>query len=80
MSETTEGAGPSLAAHSKDASTHGQSPASAASGEKRSVNPAGEAVTRLIEQAEVIIRGQPLVSAGILVAAGIFIGKLLSRR
>jgi ElaB/YqjD/DUF883 family membrane-anchored ribosome-binding protein len=80
MSETTEGAGPALAAHSKDASTAGQSPASAASGEQKSTNDEGEALTRLIEQAAEIVRGQPLVSAGILIAAGIFIGKLLSRR
>ena len=68
MSETTEGAGPALC------------PASAASGEQKSTNHEAEALTRLIEQAAEIVRGQPLVSAGILIAAGIFIGKLLSRR
>jgi ElaB/YqjD/DUF883 family membrane-anchored ribosome-binding protein len=80
MSETTEGAGPAIAAHSKDASTPGQSPASAASGEARPASHEGEAVNRLIEQAAGTVRSQPLVSAGILIAAGIVIGKLLSRR
>jgi len=80
MSETTEGAGSALAAHSKDASTAGQSPASAASGEQRSTNLEGEALNRLIEQAAEIVRRQPLVSAGIFVAVGIIIGKLMSRR
>jgi hypothetical protein len=80
MSETTEGAGPAIAAHSKDASTPGQSPAPAASGEARPASHEGEAVNRLIEQAAGIVRSQPLVSAGILIAAGIVIGRLLNRR
>lgn len=80
MSETTEGAGPALAAHSKDASTPGQNPASAASGEAKRAAHEGEAIARVMEQAADIVRGQPLVSAGILIAAGIVVGKLLSRR
>jgi ElaB/YqjD/DUF883 family membrane-anchored ribosome-binding protein len=80
MSGTTEGAAPALAAHSKDASTPGQNPASAASGEAKRTTHEGEAIARLMEQAADIVRGQPLVSAGILIAAGIVVGKLLSRR
>ncbi len=41
MSESTEGAGPALAAHSKDASTPGQNPASGATGEARPLQQGG---------------------------------------
>ena len=74
MSNTTEGAGPALAAHSKDASTPGQRRASATLGKNRPASHEGEPVVRLMEQAVDIVRGQPLVSAGILIAAGISLG------
>ena len=77
MSDNTEGAGPALAAHSKDASTLGPTPASEASG---AVKPAsGEAVSHTLQQATDFVRAQPLASMGIFIVAGIVIGKVLRR-
>jgi DUF883 C-terminal glycine zipper region len=80
MSDSTEGAGPALAAHSKDASTPGHNPASAATGEASSVREGGESAQRLLQQAEDCVRAQPLVSMAVCVAVGLVAGKLLSHR
>ena len=61
MSDSTEGAGPALAAHSKDASTPGHNPASKATGEARP-HEGGEALQDLLDQAVDFVRAQPLVS------------------
>ena len=79
MSGSTEGAGPALAAHSKDASTPGPTPASEASG---TIKPAsdGEAISHALQEAADFVRGQPIASMGIFIIAGIIIGKMLGRR
>ena len=80
MSGNTEGAGPALAAHSKDASTPGPTPASEASGPVKPASDSGEAISQALQQATDFVRGQPLASMGIFIVAGMFIGKVLSRR
>ena len=80
MSGNTEGAGPALAAHSKDASTPGPTPASQASGAARPASDSSEAISQALQQVTDSVRGQPLASMGIFIIAGIFIGKVLSRR
>ena len=80
MSESTEGAGPALAAHSKDASTPGRNPASEATGKTNALNEGGEMAQHLLQQAEDCVRGQPLVSMAVSMAIGMIAGKLLSRR
>ena len=79
MSDSTEGAGPALAAHSKDASTPGHNPASKATGEARP-HEGGEALQDLLDQAVDFVRAQPLVSVAVCIAFGLVAGKLLSRR
>jgi hypothetical protein len=80
MSESTEGAGPALAAHSKDASASGQNPASGATGEARPLQQGGEAAQRLLQQATEFVCAQQLVSMAVFIAAGMVAGKLLKRR
>jgi hypothetical protein len=80
MSGSTGGAGPALAAHSKDASAPGQTPASEASGEVRSVPEAGEAAQRLLQRTADFVRAQPLVAMAAFIAAGMAVGKLRNRR
>jgi hypothetical protein len=50
MSGNTQGAGPALAAHSKDASTPGPTPASEASGAVRPASDSGEAISHALQQ------------------------------
>jgi hypothetical protein len=64
MSDSTEGAGPALAAHSKDASTPRHDPASKATGEARP-HEGGEALQDLLDQAVDFVRAQPLVSVAV---------------
>jgi hypothetical protein len=66
MSDNTEGAGPALAAHSKDASTPGHNPASEATGEARPPE-GGEALQDLLDQAVAFMRVQPLVSVAVCI-------------
>jgi hypothetical protein len=80
MSGSTEGAGPALAAHSKDASTPGENPALGATGETKSLHQGGEAAERLLQQASDFVRAQPLVSMAVFIAAGLMVRKLLGRR
>jgi ElaB/YqjD/DUF883 family membrane-anchored ribosome-binding protein len=79
MSDSTEGAGPALAAHSKDASTQGQNPVGA-TGEAGPLHEGGELVQRLLRQTADFVRAQPLDAMAVFIAAGIIAGKLLSRR
>ena len=78
MSKIPEGAGPALAALSKDASTPGQNPASKAAGEVRPSNEAGEPSPAL-QQATDFVRQQPFVAMAGFIVAGSIAGKLLSR-
>ena len=79
MSGNTQGAGPALAAHSKDASTPGPTPASQASGAVKPASDSSEAISQALQQVTDFVRGQPLASMGVFVIAGIVIGKVLSR-
>ena len=80
MSGNTEGAGPALAAHSKDASIPGPTPASQASGAVRPAGDSVEGISHALQQVTDFVRGQPLASMGTFIIAGIVIGKVLSRR
>ena len=80
MSGNTGGAGPAIAAHSKDASTPGPTPASEASGAAKAASDSGEAISHALQQATDFVRGEPLASMAIFIIAGIVIGKVLSRR
>ena len=62
MSDNTEGAGPALAAHSKDASTPGPTLFSEASGAVKPANDSPEAMSHALQQATDFVRGQPLAS------------------
>ena len=77
MSGDTEGTGPALAAHSKDASTPGPTETS---GAVKLASDSGEAISHALQQATDFVRGEPLASMGIFIIAGITIGKVLSRR
>ena len=74
------GAGPALAAHSKDASTPGPTPASETAGTVKPASDSGDAISHALQQATDFVRDQPLASMGVLIIAGIAIGKVLSRR
>ena len=74
MAGNTEGAGPALAAHSKDASTPGPTPASQASGAVKPASDSGEAISHALEKTTDFVRGQPLASMGIFIIAGMFCG------
>ena len=58
------GAGPALAAHSKDASTPGPTPASEASGTVKPATDSGDAISHALQQATDFVRDQPLASMG----------------
>ena len=77
MSGNTEGAGPALAAHSKDASIPGPTQAS---GAVRPASDSVEGISHALQQVTDFVRGQPLASMGTFIIAGIVIGKVLSRR
>jgi hypothetical protein len=59
MPQTTEGAGPAIAAHSKDASTLGQNPASEATGDATSLHEARNTAERSFQQVVEFVRTQP---------------------
>jgi hypothetical protein len=80
MSDSTEGAGPALAAHSKDASTPGHNPVSEVTGKPNPLKEGGETAQRLLQQAEDFVRAQPLASMAMFIAVGVVASKLLSRR
>lgn len=84
MSDTTEGPGPALAAHSKDASTPGQNPASAAKGEAKSAGhdgePLGEAVARLLKQVTDFVRQQPFATIAACIVFGLICGRSHGRK
>jgi hypothetical protein len=82
MPENTGGAGPALAAHSKDASTPGQTPASEATGEAMQPRSGedGETVFRLVNQVTNLVRQQPVASIAVFVARGVIISKMRGRR
>jgi hypothetical protein len=58
MSGNTEGAGPALAAHSKDASIPGPTPASQASGAVRPASDSVEGISHALQQVTDFVRGR----------------------
>jgi hypothetical protein len=72
------GAGPALAAHSKDASTPGQTPASQASASSPPANV--ETVVRLADQLAEFVRQQPLAAMAAALLLGATTGKIFGRR
>jgi hypothetical protein len=80
MPQTTEGAGPAIAAHSKDASTLGQNPASEATGDATSLHEARNTAERSFQQVVEFVRTQPPLSMAMFFAAGLVAAKVLGRR
>ena len=78
MSENSEGAGPALAAHSKDASAPGPTPASAATGTALPVRNDGETISRLLKEATDFVQRQPLTSMAACVFVGLLCGRMHS--
>jgi hypothetical protein len=82
MSENIGGAKPALAAHSKDGSAPGQTPASEATAPKAgspscSMN---DTINRMTSEACDFARQQPLAATAIVGMTGVLIGLLLGRR
>jgi ElaB/YqjD/DUF883 family membrane-anchored ribosome-binding protein len=82
MDENTGGAGPALAAHSKDASAPGQTPASEASVKPKRPRSGedGDAIVRMAYRLTDLVREQPIASMAVSVAIGVLISKMLGRR
>jgi hypothetical protein len=82
MSEEIGGAGPALAAHSKDASAPGQTPASEGSARPKPPRPSGggEAIVRTVNQLAELVRQQPIASIAVSLAIGALISRILVRR
>ena len=89
MSENIGGAKPALAAHSKDGSAPGQTPASEASAPKAALpsdsisdtlNSMGDTLNKMTGEACAFAKEQPLATAAIVVLTGMLIGLLLGRR
>ncbi|MBV9248858.1 MAG: hypothetical protein JO227_06385 [Acetobacteraceae bacterium] len=82
MGETTGGAGSALAAHSRDASVPGQTPASEATSIPPRARPGGESdfLVRAASQLNEIVRQQPIASMAASFAIGLLISKTWSRR
>ena len=73
MTNTTEGAGPALAAHSKDAATPGHRPASQASGAAAPMASGSYISDQLTDFAQ----RQPLTAMALCLAAGFIMTKVL---
>jgi hypothetical protein len=82
MDENTGAAGPSLAAHSKDASARGQTPASEATGKpmQPQAGEDGDAIIRMANQLTDLVRQQPIAAMAVSVAIGVLMSKVLGRR
>ena len=82
MDENTGAAGPALAAHSKDASAPGQTPASEATAKPKQPRTSedGDAIVRMANQLTDLVRQQPIASMAVSVAIGVLISKVLGRR
>ena len=76
MSDNLGGAGPALAAHSKDGSARGPNPASAATGEAR---PAGKSANDLLQQLTEWVRQYPIGAMAICAVLGHTCGRARGR-
>jgi ElaB/YqjD/DUF883 family membrane-anchored ribosome-binding protein len=83
MSENVGGAGPSLAAHSKDGSAPGQTAASEASPQPKPASQFGaveETINQMAGEVCGFVREQPFTAAALMGGIGLLIGLLLGRR
>ena len=80
MAEIAEGAGPALAAHSKDASTPGATPASAASGPALSSGLNGQTIAGLLNQMTDMVQRQPFACMAACMVVGLLCGRMHSGR
>ena len=74
------GAGPAIAAHSKDGSAAGQTAASGVTTQPKQAEPAGEYLGRLAAQLGDLVRQEPLIAAAVTGVVGLCVGMMLSRR
>jgi hypothetical protein len=80
MSENVGGAGPAIAAHSKDGSAAGQTAASGVTTQPKQPEPSGEYLGRLAAQLGDLVRQEPLIAAAVTGVVGLCVGMMLSRR
>ena len=77
MSDNLGGAGPALAAHSKDGSARGPNPASAATGKAR---PASKSANDLLQQVTEWVHQYPLGAMAVCAVLGHICGRSRGRR
>jgi ElaB/YqjD/DUF883 family membrane-anchored ribosome-binding protein len=80
MDENIGGAGPAIAAHSKDGSAAGQTTASGVTGQPKQRHLSGESLGRMADQLGDLVRQEPLIAAAVTGVVGLCIGTLLGRR
>ena len=80
MGENMGGAGPAIAAHSKDGSAAGQTPASGVTRQPKQGEPSGEYLARMAAQLGDLVRQEPLIAAAVTGVVGLCVGMMLGRR
>jgi hypothetical protein len=80
MDENIGGAGPAIAAHSKDGSAAGQTAASGVTGQPNQGEPSEEYLGRLATQLGDLVRQEPLIAAAVTGLVGLCVGMMLGRR
>jgi len=80
MDENIGGAGPALAAHSKDGSAAGQTAASRVTGQQQRTQLSQETLGRLADQLGELVRRQPIMATVVTGVVGVCVGRMLSRR
>jgi ElaB/YqjD/DUF883 family membrane-anchored ribosome-binding protein len=82
MSENIGGAGPSLAAHSKDASTSGQTPASEVTGQptRRRHDEEPDTVLQIVNEVQDFVRQKPITAVALSAAVGVLISRVWRSR
>jgi hypothetical protein len=80
MDENIGGAGPAIAAHSKDGSAAGQTTASGVTGQPKRGEPSGEYLGRVAAQLGDLVRQEPLLAAAVTGVVGLCVGMMLGRR
>jgi ElaB/YqjD/DUF883 family membrane-anchored ribosome-binding protein len=80
MDENIGGAGPAIAAHSKDGSAAGQTTASGVTGQPKRRDLSSESLGRMADQLGDLVRQEPFIAAAVTGVVGLCIGMMLSRR
>jgi hypothetical protein len=78
MDENIGGAGPAIAAHSKDGSAAGQTAASGV--QPKQGEPSGDYLGHLAAQLGDLVRQEPLIAAAVTGVVGLCVGMMLGRR